>query len=113
MTRHEIPASLKKRVALLYAYRKARLARLPVCTFICSPSGVVVVETLLLACLMFGTFSVLVRVTDLETVGLWVLVNALLSFSRAADFWSRGLSSFVGEARGELEGGLFRAHGPR
>ncbi len=66
-----------------------------------SPSGIVVLETILVACLMFATFSVLVRVTDMETVGLWVLVNAVLGFSRAADFWSRGLASFVGEARGK------------
>lgn len=65
-----------------------------------SASGIVVLETLALAGLMFGTFSVLARVTDLATVGLWVLVNSLLGFSRAADFWSRGLASFVGEARG-------------
>lgn len=66
-----------------------------------SASGIVVLETVVLACLMFGTFSVLVRVTDLATIGLWVLVNSLLGFSRAADFWSRGLASFVGEARGQ------------
>lgn len=65
-----------------------------------SPSGIVVLETIAVACLMFGTFSVLVRVTDMATVGLWVLVKSLLEFSRAADFWSRGLASFVGEARG-------------
>lgn len=68
-----------------------------------SSSGVVVLETILAACLQFGTFSVLVRVTSMETVGLWVLVNAILGFSRAADFWSRGLGSFVGEARGKGE----------
>lgn len=66
-----------------------------------SPSGIVVIETILLACLTFATFSVLVRVTNMETVGLWVLVNSLLGFSRAADFWSRGLSSFAAEARGK------------
>jgi O-antigen/teichoic acid export membrane protein len=70
-----------------------------------SPSGIVVIETILLACLTFGTFSVLVRVTDMETVGLWVLVNSLLGFSRAADFWSRGLSSFAAEALGKGEPG--------
>jgi O-antigen/teichoic acid export membrane protein len=58
---------------------------------------------ILLACLMFGTFSVLVRVADMEAVGLWVLLNSLLNFSRAADFWSIGLVSFVGEARGKGE----------
>ena len=36
-------------------------------------------------------------------MGFWVLVNALLGLSRAADFWSRGLSSFIGEARGKGE----------
>ena len=65
-----------------------------------SPFGTVVLETVLLACLMLGTFSVLVRTTDVETMGLWVLVNAILGFSRAADLWSAGLSSFIGEARG-------------
>lgn len=68
--------------------------------FFRSPSAIVMLETILVAGLMFGTFSVLVRVTNMETVGLWVLINALLGFSRAIDFWSRGLASFVGEARG-------------
>lgn len=54
----------------------------------------------MLAALQFGTFSLLVRTTEMEAFGLWVLVNALLSYSRAADFWSNGLTSFVGEARG-------------
>lgn len=72
-------------------------------TLLRSQAGIVVFETIIVACLMFGTFSLLVRVTDMETVGLWVLVNALLGFSRAADFWSRGLGSFVGQARGKGE----------
>jgi O-antigen/teichoic acid export membrane protein len=66
-----------------------------------SPSGIVVIETCLLALLMFGTYSVLVRVTDMQTIGLWVLINALLGLARIADFWSAGLLSFVGEARGK------------
>ena len=66
-----------------------------------SPSGIVIIETVLLALLMFGTFSVLVRVCDMHTIGLWVLVNSLLGFARVADFWSKGLSSFIGEARGQ------------
>ncbi len=66
-----------------------------------SQSSVVVAETVLVAVLMFATYSLLVRVTDMRTVGLWVLVNSLLGFSRLADFWTAGLSSFVGEARGK------------
>jgi len=57
-------------------------------------------EAVALGSLLLVNFAVLVRVFDPATIGLWLLMNALLSFSRVADFWSRGLSSFVGEARG-------------
>jgi len=67
---------------------------------IASPSGIVVIETMLLAIINFATYSILLRVTDMEMIGLWVLVSSLLAFSRIADFWSHGLSSFVAEALG-------------
>jgi O-antigen/teichoic acid export membrane protein len=70
---------------------------------IASPSGIVVVESILLALINLATYSILLRVCDMETVGLWVLVSSLLAFSRVADFWSRGLSSFVAEALGRGE----------
>ena len=50
---------------------------------------------------MLATFSVLVRVAGSDVTGLWILLNSLLGFARVADFWSKGLSSFVGEARGQ------------
>lgn len=71
---------------------------------IASPSGIVVIETMLLAILNFAVYSILLRVSDTETIGLWVLANSLLGFSRVADFWSRGLSSFVAEALGRGNG---------
>lgn len=66
-------------------------------------AAVPVLETLALAILMVTNFAVIVRIFDPEEIGLWLLVNALLGFSRSADFWSRGLSSFVGEARGRSD----------
>ncbi len=69
-----------------------------------SNSAIAVMETGAMTLLAFATFSVLARVTSLEIVGVWVLVNSLLGFSRAADFWTRGLASFVGEAVGKGDG---------
>ncbi|QXP94875.1 lipopolysaccharide biosynthesis protein [Methylococcus capsulatus] len=65
-----------------------------------SPSGIVIIEAILLAFINLATYSILLRVCDMQTIGLWALVNSLLGFSRAADFWSRGLSSFVADALG-------------
>jgi O-antigen/teichoic acid export membrane protein len=61
-------------------------------------SGIVAVETLVTTCLSFITFAIIVRVTDLQTVGLWALISSYMAFGRAADFWSRGVSSFVAES---------------
>jgi len=66
-----------------------------------SRTSIVVGETLATSLLGFLTFALIVRATDLDTVGLWVLINSLLGFSRAADVWSRGVSSFVAQARAE------------
>jgi O-antigen/teichoic acid export membrane protein len=66
-----------------------------------SKYAIVVAEAILLAFFTFGTFSVLVRLTDIKTIGLWVLLNSLLSFSRMADFWSTGLVSFVAQSVAE------------
>lgn len=68
-----------------------------------SNSAITIMETIATTLLAFATFSVLARVTGLETVGVWALVASLLSFSRAADFWTRGLASFVGESVGKGE----------
>jgi small-conductance mechanosensitive channel len=65
-----------------------------------SPSAIVVFETVAVGLFQFGTYSLLIRFTDAKVIGLWVLVNSLLSMARIADFWSRGLSSFAGQARG-------------
>ena len=62
---------------------------------------IVIIETLLLTLFTLGTFSLLLRLTDAKTIGLWVLINSLLSFSRIADFWSAGLSSFVAQSLAE------------
>lgn len=55
--------------------------------------------------LTLSSFSILVRLTDVKTIGLWVLLNSLLSFSKMADFWSVGLVTFVAEdvERGDVE----------
>jgi O-antigen/teichoic acid export membrane protein len=65
-----------------------------------SPSAIVVFETVAVGLFQFGTYWLLIRFTDAKVIGLWVLVNSLLSMARIADFWSRGLSSFAGQARG-------------
>jgi len=69
-------------------------------TLMHSPSAIVVGETACVAFLQFAIYAALIRIAEAEAVGLWVLINSILGFSRAADFWSRGLSSFVAQARG-------------
>jgi O-antigen/teichoic acid export membrane protein len=66
-----------------------------------SQYAIVIVETVALTVLTFVSFSVLVRLTDMKTIGLWVLLNSLLGFARIADFWSTGLISFVAQSVGE------------
>lgn len=63
--------------------------------------ALVIAESILLTLLTFGTFSILLRLTEIKTIGLWVLLNSLLSFSRMADFWSTGLVSFVAQSIAE------------
>ncbi|MFX4296133.1 lipopolysaccharide biosynthesis protein [Pseudosulfitobacter pseudonitzschiae] len=46
------------------------------------------------------TLAILLRRFGLETVGLWTLLAALLNYGRIGDVWSKGLLSFIGEARG-------------
>ena len=58
---------------------------------------VVIAEVFLMTALALSSFAVLVRLTDIKTVGLWILLNSLLSFSKMADFWSAGLVTFVAE----------------
>jgi O-antigen/teichoic acid export membrane protein len=65
--------------------------------------AVVIAEVVLMTLLTLGSFSILVRLTDVKTIGLWVLLNSLLSFSRMADFWSVGLVTFVAEEVGRGE----------
>jgi O-antigen/teichoic acid export membrane protein len=62
-----------------------------------SKYAVVITEVVLMTILTLSSFSILVRLTDIKTIGLWVLLNSLLSFSRMADFWSTGLVTFVAE----------------
>lgn len=66
---------------------------------------VVIAEVFLMTILALSSFSILVRLTDVKTIGFWVLLNSLLSFSKVADFWSAGLVTFVAEdvERGEKE----------
>ncbi len=58
---------------------------------------VVIAEVFLMTVLTLSSFSILVRLTDVTTIGFWVLLNSLLSFSKMADFWSAGLVTFVAE----------------
>lgn len=66
---------------------------------------VVIAEVFLMTVLTLSSFSILVRLTDVKTIGLWVLLNSLLSFSKIADFWSAGLVTFVAEdvERGDMK----------
>lgn len=66
---------------------------------ITSRTGIVLSETFINALLAFLTYAVIVRITDLATVGLWALVSSLMAFARSVDVWSRGVSSFVAQAR--------------
>lgn len=65
-----------------------------------SPSAVSMAETAINAVLQLAVFKVLITEISAPMVGVWVLVNSLLGYARSADFWSRGLSSFIAEERG-------------
>src|SRR3546814_3787208 len=62
-----------------------------------SRTGIVLSETFINALLAFVTYAVIVRITDLATVGLWALVSSLMAFARSVDVWSRGVSAFVAQ----------------
>lgn len=66
-----------------------------------SRTSIVVVEMVIVSLVTFLNFAVIVRLTSLEIVGLWVLMSSILGISRAADIWSRGVSGYVAQARGE------------
>ena len=66
-----------------------------------SRTSIVVVEMVIVSLVTFLNFAVIVRLTSLEIVGLWVLMSSILGMSRAADIWSRGVSGYVAQARGE------------
>lgn len=57
-------------------------------------------EAVALGFMQFASYMLLVRVTDVETVAIWLFINALLTIARAADLWSQGLVSFVAQQRG-------------
>lgn len=64
-----------------------------------SRTGIVLSETFVNAMLAFLTYAIIVRITDLATVGLWALVSSVMAFARSVDIWSRGVSAFVAQAR--------------
>lgn len=64
-----------------------------------SRTGIVLSETFINALLAFVAYAVIVRITDLATVGLWALVSSVMAFARSVDVWSRGVSAFVAQAR--------------
>lgn len=64
-----------------------------------SRTGIVLSETFINALLAFVTYALIVRITDLATVGLWALVSSVMAFARSVDVWSRGVSAFVAQAR--------------
>lgn len=64
-------------------------------------SSIAIIETAMTSLLSFVTYAAILRFTSLETVGLWVLLSSLLGISRAADIWSRGISSYVSQERVE------------
>ena len=66
---------------------------------ISSRTGIVLSETFVNALLAFLTYAVIVRITDLATVGLWALVSSVMVFARSVDVWSRGVSAFVAQTR--------------
>lgn len=68
-----------------------------------SKSAIVISEVIVVSLVQFAIYGLLIRLTNAETLGMWVLVNSLLGFARAADIWSGGLISFVSEARGAAD----------
>ena len=50
-----------------------------------SRTGIVLSETFINALLAFLTYAVIVRITDLATVGLWALVSSVMAFARSVD----------------------------
>lgn len=65
-----------------------------------SPAGVTILEHASITVLMMAAYAILIRRYGLEVTGIWVLMTALVNFAHVGDVWSKGLLSFMGEARG-------------
>lgn len=65
-----------------------------------SPAGVTILEHASITLLMMAAYAILIRRYGLEVTGIWVLMTALVNFAHVGDIWSKGLLSFIGEARG-------------
>lgn len=64
-----------------------------------SRTSIVLSENVINALFALLTYAVIVRITDLATVGLWAMVSSVMGLARSVDVWSRGVSAFVAEAR--------------
>ena len=65
-----------------------------------SPAGVTILEHASITLLMMAAYAILIRRYGLEVTGVWILMTALVNFAHVGDVWSKGLLSFMGEARG-------------
>ena len=67
---------------------------------ILSPAGVTILEHASITLLMMAAYAILISRYGLEVTGVWILMTALVNFAHVGDVWSKGLLSFMGEARG-------------
>lgn len=68
--------------------------------FALSPAGIAMFEHGAVTVLMMLNYSILLRQFGLEIIGLWLILSAVINYSYVGDIWSKGLLSFMGEARG-------------
>ena len=68
--------------------------------FALSPAGIAMFEHGLVTVLMMLNYIILLRYFGLDVIGLWLILSAVINYSYVGDIWSKGLLSFMGEARG-------------
>ena len=68
--------------------------------FVLSPAGIAMFEHGVVTVLMMLNYIILLRYFGLDVIGLWLILSAVINYSYVGDIWSKGLLSFMGEARG-------------
>ena len=67
--------------------------------FVLSPAGIAMFEHGVVTVLMMLNYIILLRYFGLDVIGLWLILSAVINYSYVGDIWSKGLLSFMGEAR--------------